>query len=266
VHIPTELQAYVTQAPLVDLLEFGRVEFDAVLSLTVKKSLTVTSQWPTARLADISELRAGKFISANAIKTEFFEGSYPCYGGNGLRGYVKSFTHEGEYSLIGRQGALCGNVFFAQGKFHATEHAVVVTANPNANKKWLHYKLISLDLNQYATGVAQPGLSVERLKDLTFGLPPLNIQQQIVAECEAVDQAVEAAKEKIGQASQAITDGIARIYSDKHPQKRLEELCDIKRGRFSHRPRNDPAFFGGAYPFIQTGDVVRAVGSKVAYT
>jgi type I restriction-modification system DNA methylase subunit/restriction endonuclease S subunit len=198
-HIPTELQAYVSQAPLTDLLEFGRVEFDAVLSLTVKKSLAVISQWPMVRLADISELRAGKFISASAIKNEFFEDSYPCYGGNGLRGYVESFTHEGEYSLIGRQGALCGNVFFAKGKFHATEHAVVVTANPNANKKWLHYKLISLELNQYATGVAQPGLSVERLNSLTFGLPPLNIQHQIVAECEAIDQSVEESKADIEQ-------------------------------------------------------------------
>ncbi len=219
--IPSELQAYVTQAPLTELLEFGRVEFDAVVSLTVKKSLTVTSQWPIVRLADITDLRAGKFISANAIKTEFFEGSFPCYGGNGLRGYVESFTHEGEYSLIGRQGALCGNVFFAKGKFHATEHAVAVTAKSNANKKWLHYKLISLDLNQYATGVAQPGLSVERLKDLTFGLPPLNIQQQIIVECEAVDQAVDAAKAKIEQARQSVTLAFEKAVQAAHQEVKL---------------------------------------------
>ncbi|PUE61552.1 hypothetical protein B9Z45_05260 [Limnohabitans sp. 2KL-17] len=230
--IPSELQGYVTQAPLVDLLEFGRVEFDAVLSLSVKRSLTVASQWPLVRLADISELRAGKFVSANAIKPEFFEGTHPCYGGNGLRGYVESFTHEGEYSLIGRQGALCGNVFFAKGKFHATEHAVVVIANPNAHKKWLHYKLISLDLNQYATGVAQPGLSVERLKDLTFGLPPFNIQQKIVAECEAIDQLVNAAKAKIEQAKNEIGDAISHYSNGTVINKKLGAICEMNAGKF----------------------------------
>jgi type I restriction enzyme, S subunit len=44
---------------------------------------------------------------------------------------------------------------------------------------------------------------------------------------------------------------------------KLGDVCDIQRGRFSHRPRNDPRFFGGKYPFIQTGDVVSANGGPV---
>lgn len=38
----------------------------------------------------------------------------------------------------------------------------------------------------------------------------------------------------------------------------LIKTCKIKRGRFGHRPRNDPRFYGGKYPFIQTGDIVKA--------
>lgn len=45
--------------------------------------------------------------------------------------------------------------------------------------------------------------------------------------------------------------------------KNLEEICKIQRGKFSHRPRNDPQFFGGKYPFIQTGDVVKSNGGSV---
>ncbi|NGT13013.1 MULTISPECIES: restriction endonuclease subunit S [Achromobacter] len=46
-------------------------------------------------------------------------------------------------------------------------------------------------------------------------------------------------------------------------EKNLGEICKIQRGKFSHRPRNDPRFFGGKYPFIQTGDVVKSNGGSV---
>jgi type I restriction enzyme S subunit len=46
-------------------------------------------------------------------------------------------------------------------------------------------------------------------------------------------------------------------------ERKLGTVCDIQRGKFSHRPRNDPRFFGGRYPFIQTGDVVKSGGGTV---
>ncbi len=44
----------------------------------------------------------------------------------------------------------------------------------------------------------------------------------------------------------------------KYLVKKLSDIAFLKRGRFSHRPRNDPDFYGGKYPFIQTGDIVAA--------
>ena len=46
-------------------------------------------------------------------------------------------------------------------------------------------------------------------------------------------------------------------------ENNLGAICKIQRGKFSHRPRNDPRFFGGQYPFIQTGDVVKSEGGSV---
>jgi type I restriction enzyme M protein len=135
----------------------------------------------TKKLADVCDLKAGKFVAASAIKDTSAPDLYPCYGGNGLRGYTKTFTHDGTYPLIGRQGALCGNVHLVTGQFHATEHAVVVTPFPQIDTTWLFHKLTGLNLNQYATGVAQPGLSVERLKTVTMELPSLSEQQKITA-------------------------------------------------------------------------------------
>ncbi|OAP93029.1 restriction endonuclease subunit S [Acidithiobacillus ferrooxidans] len=37
--------------------------------------------------------------------------------------------------------------------------------------------------------------------------------------------------------------------------KQLRQFAEILRGKFTHRPRNDPAFYDGDYPFIQTGDI-----------
>jgi type I restriction enzyme S subunit len=43
----------------------------------------------------------------------------------------------------------------------------------------------------------------------------------------------------------------------------LKEVCEIKRGKSKHRPRNEPSLFGGKYPFIQTGDIRNANGGYI---
>jgi len=130
------------------------------------------------RLDNLCELKPGKFVAATEIKTDFEEGLYPCYGGNGLRGYVDKYSHEGCYPLIGRQGALCGNVQYVVGKFYATEHAVVATPKINIYTLWLSFALRNQNLNKLATGAAQPGLTVGKLNDVKIGLPPINRQKR----------------------------------------------------------------------------------------
>lgn len=138
-------------------------------------------EWEESTLGDICDMQAGKFVSASEICDVKKDTMYPCYGGNGLRGYTHSFTHFGIYPLIGRQGAQCGNITYAEGKFHATEHAVVVTLKKDIDIRWLYYQLIKLDLNQYATGQAQPGLSVDVIKKVTIRIPKNKNEQQMIA-------------------------------------------------------------------------------------
>jgi restriction endonuclease S subunit len=139
------------------------------------------------KLSDICEMKAGQFVKTGDIHDKRQEGLYPCYGGNGLRGYTKTYTHDGLYPLVGRQGALCGNVHLVKGKFHATEHALVVTHKKNIDRIWLYHKLISMNLNQYAKGTAQPGLSVENLTPIQISIPPLLEQQKIVSKIEKIE-------------------------------------------------------------------------------
>ena len=112
------------------------------------------------------------------------EGLYPCFGGNGIRGYVPAFNREGHYPIIGRQGALCGNINLAKGQFYATEHAVCVETFANTNVLWCCYFLTALNLNQYATATAQPGLAVANINEVFIPLPPLAEQKRIVAKIE----------------------------------------------------------------------------------
>lgn len=139
--------------------------------------------WIKTSLSQICIMQAGKFINASDISDEQKNNMYPCYGGNGLRGYTLTHNCSGNYPIIGRQGALCGNVTFATGDFYATEHAIVVTANKDIDEKWLYYLLDYLRLNQYATGQAQPGLSVQTIEKVTAFYPRDVEEQKKVSNC-----------------------------------------------------------------------------------
>ena len=145
-------------------------------------------------LGDVCNLKAGKAIKADELHDKD-ETLYPCYGGNGIRGYIDRYSHSGKFPIIGRQGALCGNVNFAVGKFYATEHAVVVTPLIDINTIWLYYLLKAMNLGQYAHGVAQPGLSVKDLQPIP--LPPLPLQQQFAEKVEAIEHQKEMIKQSI---------------------------------------------------------------------
>jgi type I restriction enzyme S subunit len=138
-------------------------------------------EWEKMTLKDICKMQAGKFVSTTEIFNNQNDDLFPCFGGNGLRGYTKSFNQIGTYSLIGRQGALCGNVNLAHGKFHATEHAIVVKPNVEIDTIWLYYLLFNLNLNQYATGMAQPGLSIQNIEKIETTIPVDILEQQRIA-------------------------------------------------------------------------------------
>ena len=144
-----------------------------------------TDLWEQRKLGDLCvEFRSGEFISASDI-TE--TGEYPVFGGNGLRGFTDRFNHDGEYTLIGRQGALCGNVNFAVGKSYFTEHAIAVRADKKNQTRFLYYLFSTMDLGQYSGQSAQPGLAVGNLVELKSTLPDKQEQEKISGVLTALD-------------------------------------------------------------------------------
>ena len=161
----------------------------------------IPDSWEWCRIGSVFTLQAGKNISANQIAENVEEGLYPCFGGNGVRGYVPLFNREGYYPIIGRQGALCGNINLANGQFYATEHAVCVETFANTNVLWCCCFLTALNLNQYATATAQPGLAVANINEVLIPLPPLSEQHRIVAKIEELLPYIE----RYGKAEEHLT-------------------------------------------------------------
>ncbi len=156
--------------------------------------ITNPKGWKLKKLNILCSLKAGKAISSKEMDTTYRDGLYACYGGNGIRGYIAKYSHQGPLNIIGRQGALCGNVCVAYNHFYATEHAVVVTPKETLNHHWLYYTLLKYNLNQFAKGVAQPGLSVSTIGEIFIPAPSLDLQQQFAAQVEAI----EAQKQQVG--------------------------------------------------------------------
>lgn len=160
---------------------------------------TAFPDWEEKRLGTVASIRAGDFVSASNISAQQHSGLFRCYGGNGLRGYVTTFNREGRYSLIGRQGALCGNVHFVDGRFHATEHALVAEASDMVVPEWLFFLLDQMQLNQYATGLAQPGISAEIVKNLRTSIPSCAEQTKIATALSAMDKKIQAVADQVAK-------------------------------------------------------------------
>ena len=139
-------------------------------------------------LGEVVKMQAGKNIKASQIHpSQTDENLYPCFGGNGIRGYVNNLSHQGEYVIIGRQGALCGNVQRVKGNFYATEHAVVVTVSDLIDVDWAYHMLSFMNLNQYASKSAQPGLAVGKLEQLEIPVPNLSEQKRVAKILDKLD-------------------------------------------------------------------------------
>ena len=169
----------VAQAQLIEALK--KYKRGAVAHILSGKSVAfaVTSSWTEHTLSELcTEFRSGRNISATLIHQN---GNYPVYGGNGIRGYCNQYSHDGEYVVVGRQGALCGNVRLIQGKNYLSEHAIAVQANEANETKFLLYLLDYMKLGQYSDQGAQPGLAVNKLLRLKCMVPDKQTQIKIAS-------------------------------------------------------------------------------------
>ena len=134
--------------------------------------------------------------------------------------------------------------------------------------KFLYYYLGSIVdlLNDLGTGATFKELSGGKLKEVPIPLPPLPEQQRIVTLLDEAFDGIATARahaEKNLKNARAIFESYLQSvftqWGNGWEEKTLEQISTtFGRGKSKHRPRNDPALYGGRYPFIQTGDVRNA--------
>ena len=160
-------------------------------------------EWRNLSITEIASLKAGKSFNKHDAIDKPTVGYYPCYGGNGQRGYLPYYNQEGKYNIIGRQGALCGCINVAEGKFYATEHAVIVTPINVSDFEFLHESLIRANINQYATGAAQPGISVTNVNSqLTLNYPIYEEQKALGKYFTSLDSQISASTSRLASLKQ----------------------------------------------------------------
>ncbi len=167
--------------------------------------------WEWKKLKYVAKLKSGETITGDDIKPD---GEYLVFGGNGIRGYTSKFTHKGNYVLIGRQGALCGNINYASGEFFASEHAIVSSIINDDNYIWLGELLRNMNLNQYSLASAQPGLSVERIQNLSVLVPPIIDQNEIVAHIQTSSGRIDSTINIIDQEIQLLQEYKTALISE----------------------------------------------------
>lgn len=115
-------------------------------------------------------------------------------------------------------------------------------------------------LLEYVPGGIKTELKAKRLLPIPVPLPPLAEQRRILTRIETLAAKVEEAlvlRQQATAKTEALFAAVLTSLFDSHrwPVKRLPDVAFLARGKFAHRPRNEPRFYGGSIPFIQIGDI-----------
>ena len=178
----------------------------------------IPASWKCVKLGFLYSFSSGDTLTAQDFVDN---GEYKVFGANGERGHYDKYNVDGKHILIGRVGALCGNIHLINEAVWVTEHALVsYSFSPLINDEFSAYLLMAMNLGQYSSGTAQPVISADKIRRLSIPLPELEEQEKIVLlldkECARIDAVIEQTRtsieeyKKLKQAviTQAVTKGI----------------------------------------------------------
>jgi restriction endonuclease S subunit len=145
----------------------------------------IPEHWVWCRLGEISINRDGERKPISQVERGGRDKIYDYYGASGIIDKIDGFTHEGEYLLIGEDGANLVSrstpiAFIVNGRFWVNNHAHVIETLDRETLEFLCYFFNAIDLKPFITGGFQPKLSQGSLNRIPIPLPPLSEQQNIV--------------------------------------------------------------------------------------
>ena len=155
------------------------------------------STWSTVPLGEIVEILDS--LRKPITKHDRKPGPYPYYGATGILDYVEGYLFDEPLVLVGEDGARWGrgefSSFSVDGRIWVNNHAHVLRPNrERVEDRFLIEVLNRMDLTSYITGVTVPKLNQAKLKSIPIPLPPLEVQQEIVAEIEGYQKVIDGAR------------------------------------------------------------------------
>lgn len=193
----------------------------------------------------------------SAKERESLKGEHPYFGATGQIDSIDGYTHEGEFVLVGEDGANLLTrakpiAFIAQGKIWVNNHAHVISSPTGHSNSYLAFYLNTLDITPWVSGSAQPKLNQKNMNEIPVFVPPPEEQTEIVRRIEQlfafVDQLeakVASAKNRVDHLTQSI---LAKAFrgelvpqdpNDEPASKLLERITTAKlnKPRKSRKPR-----------------------------
>jgi type I restriction enzyme S subunit len=176
----------------------------------------IPEDWTWTTLEEITKNYDGQRIPIKSDDRKKRKGIYPYYGASGIIDTIDDFLFDGEFLLIGEDGAnlimrSTPIAFQAKGKFWVNNHAHILLCKGGIPLQYLEHYLNSIDLQPYVTGSAQPKLTQANMNTILIPLPPLSEQLEIVRRVEVliryseqIEMSLKLAMKKTNTLSQAI--------------------------------------------------------------
>ena len=138
----------------------------------------IPEHWSLMKLKYLGMMKSGDGIKNEQLKEN---GEYPVWGGNGLMGYTDTYNTKDNAIVIGRVGALCGNVRLVYSPVFVTDNALIYSITGIIDHKFLLYAMRSANLNSLNSSNAQPLITGTKVKNVSIPYPSKDIQKKIVS-------------------------------------------------------------------------------------
>lgn len=178
----------------------------------------IPKDWKITRVGNHFYFYSGDSLTSEDLNDD---GIYPVYGANGIRGFYNKKNLTGSHIILGRVGALCGNVHLVDSELWVTEHALVsVPFTEYTINEFYKYMFETMNFRQYSKASAQPVLSAEVLRQLKMPIPKVSEQKRIAdyldEKCTKIEAIIEKQQEiieklkeyKLSVITEAVTKGL----------------------------------------------------------
>lgn len=207
--IGDEYQEYAHMVKTCDMLDFGLASFNYALRTNVQKKVEIESQYSLMKIQELCLLGRGRVISHDDIQNN--QGDYPVYSSqtknNGVMGKINTFDFEGDYVTWTTDGVYAGTCFYRTGKFNCTNVCGTLKIKDDKTNI-IKYYYLSLILNtvteNYVIKSANPKLMNNKMAEIKIPIPPIDIQEKIIKECEEIDNEINQANTTIETTKQQI--------------------------------------------------------------